>query len=213
MPHSPTPRSTSAGLVAAAPAVDSSDGRRGTTEVDRRSAEEAFRTHVLPQIPVLFGIARRLTTSPQDAEDLVQDTLVKAFRAIGTFDGRYARSWLLTILRNTNTNRLRKRMPDLLEDEWTTLGRMPAAGADGRDGPAELVAEGLSGEAVVAALEALPMHHRAVVALVDIDGLSYREAADVLGVPVGTVMSRLHRARAKLRRHVRSPSSLLEERE
>lgn len=200
MPPPPPSGSADRAHVTVAPAATPADAR-----------EVAFRTHVLPEIPVMYGIARRLTASPQDAEDLVQDTLVKAFRAIESFDGRYPRSWLLTILRNTNANRLRKRTPDLLEDEWTTLGRMPAEGADGRDGPAEVVADAMASQAVLDALRHLPPHYRAVVALVDIDGLAYREAAEVLGVPLGTVMSRLHRARAKLRRHVRSPVTPLED--
>ena len=154
----------------------------------------------MPELEVLYGVAMRLTRNPHDAEDVVQETLLRAYRAIDRFDGRYPRAWLLTILRNTNINRARKRTPDLLRDEQRTLGVLPAAGADGRDGgAAETALASIPDDSIVEALQRLSDDHRAVVALVDIDGLSYREAAEVLDVPIGTVMSRLHRARNKLR--------------
>ena len=162
--------------------------------------DEAFRKYVVPELEVLYGVAMRLTRDPHDAEDVVQDTLLRAYRAIDRFDGRYPRAWLLTILRNTNINRARKRKPDLLRDEQRTLGALPASGADGRDGgAAETALAGIPDDSIVEALQRLSDDHRAVVALVDIDGLSYREAAEVLDIPIGTVMSRLHRARNKLR--------------
>lgn len=154
----------------------------------------------MPELEVLYGVAMRLTHDPHDAEDLVQETVLRAYRAIDRFDGRYPRAWLLTILRNANINRARKRTPDLLIDEQRTLGALPARGADGRaDGAAEDALNRIPDDTLVDALERLSDDHRAVLALVDIDGLSYREAAEVLDVPIGTVMSRLHRARNKLR--------------
>jgi RNA polymerase sigma-70 factor (ECF subfamily) len=170
---------------------------RPETHDDEREA--AFRTYVVPELEVLYGVAMRLTRDPHDAEDVVQETLLRAYRAIDRFDGQYPRAWLLTILRNTNINRARKRKPDLLHDEERTLGQLPAEGADGRDGPAETVLSQIPDDTIVDALQRLSDDHRAVVALVDIDGLSYREAAELLDVPIGTVMSRLHRARRKLR--------------
>jgi len=153
----------------------------------------------MPELQVLYSVAMRLTRNPYDAEDVVQETLLRAFRALDSFDGRYPRAWLLTILRNTNINRVRKRTPDLLRDEERTLGALPARGADGREGAAEIALERIPDDAVVDALKRLSDDHRAVVALVDIDGLTYQEAADILDIPIGTVMSRLHRARRKLR--------------
>lgn len=169
----------------------------GITQAQAR--EDALRRYVLPELDVLYGVAMRLTGNPHDAEDMVQETLLRAYRSIDRFDGRHPRAWLLTILRNANINRARKRTPDLMHDEDRTLATIPARGADGRDGPAELVVERIPDAAVVDALRRLSIDHRAVVVLVDIDGLSYREAAEVLDVPVGTVMSRLHRARHKIR--------------
>lgn len=91
-------------------------------EPARREAEAptsttaAFAVYVLPQVEVLYRVARSLTGQPADAEDLVQDTLLRAFRAIEGFDGRHPRAWLLTILRNTEHNRHRRRRPVLLDD-------------------------------------------------------------------------------------------------
>jgi RNA polymerase sigma-70 factor, ECF subfamily len=178
---------------------NSSRDSLGDASEHRRHA--AFREFVLPELDVLLRVARRLTRDTDEAEDLVQDALVRAFRALDRFDGRYPRAWLLTILRNTHYNRLRKRRPDLLDEE--AVQRLPASGADGRlDGTAERAMHEHFDPEVRAALRSLSARHRSVIALVDLDGLSYREAADLLEVPVGTVMSRLHRARAKVRVHL-----------
>lgn len=168
------------------------------THVSDDQRQAAFREYVVPELDVMLRVARRLTRDANEAEDLVQDALVRAFRAIDRFDGRYPRAWLLTILRNTHVNRLRKRRPDLLEDEL--VQRLPARGADGReDGTSEQALQGSFDPLVKDALRNLSANHRAVIALVDLDGLTYQEAAQVLEVPVGTVMSRLHRARHKVR--------------
>ena len=161
-------------------------------------SDARFREQVLAELDVLYRVARRLTGDPNDAEDLVQDVLVRAYRAFDRFDGRYPRAWLLTILRNTHVNQLRKRRPDLLEDE--VAQRLPARGQEGRqDGTPEQAFQDELDPVVREALAALSPKHRSVIALVDLDELSYQEAADVLDVPVGTVMSRLHRARRKVR--------------
>lgn len=165
------------------------------------SRDRRFREQVLSELPVLLRVARRLTGSAVDAEDLVQDTLVRALRAFDRFDGRYPRAWLLTILRNTHRNHVRKLRPDLMDDE--VAGRLPGRGASGQlDGVADLALHDELDPVVREALASLSTKHRAVIALVDLDGLTYQEAAGVLGVPVGTVMSRLHRARAKVRGHL-----------
>lgn len=162
------------------------------------SKRAAFATYVVPEIDVLLRVAHTFVPRPADAEDLVQDTLLRAFAAINSFDGRHPRAWLLTIMRNTQMNRTRRRRPQLLDDPDHTMDRL-ADEEDARTGP-EAVVVGAAFDAVVAeGLDALADRLRRVVELVDVDGLSYAEAAEVLGVPVGTVMSRLHRARARLR--------------
>ncbi|MGH9262987.1 MAG: RNA polymerase sigma factor [Acidimicrobiales bacterium] len=161
------------------------------------SDDEAFTRYVLPEVEVLLRVALSRTGNPADAEDLVQDTLLRAYRAIGRFDGTYPRAWLLTILRNAQANRARRRRPLLL--------RNPDAGQhlpEGRDAvpSAETLVVGQAFDATVEdAVARLPTRFRQVVELVDIDGLTYQEAADVLAVPIGTVMSRLHRARHRIR--------------
>jgi RNA polymerase sigma-70 factor, ECF subfamily len=162
---------------------------------------DAFRRYVVPELPVLLGVARRITGDPTDAEDLVQETLIRAYRAIDRFDGRHPRAWLLTILRNTWRNMNRRARPHLLDKDEDILS-VPATGADGRGGAEEQVLDGVLEAELAAALQNLSPNHRAVVVLVDVDGLTYQEAADVLGLPTGTVMSRLHRARKRLRKRL-----------
>ena len=169
----------------------------GSRRVARtKTNEEAFERHVLPEIEVLLRVAQSMTRNHAEAEDLVQDTLIRAYRGIGRFDGRYPRAWLLTILRNTHINRNRRRRPELLRDQDATFERLASdASTDQAD---VFVEQTIDGE-ILAALDELSDDFRRVVELVDIDGLSYPEAAEVLGIPVGTVMSRLHRARRRIR--------------
>jgi len=156
-----------------------------------------FNEHVLPQLEILYRTARSLTRSSSDAEDLVQETLLRAFRAIERFDGRYPRAWLLTIMRNANINRARKKTPDLLDDPDLTFERSTRF-AD-NDTPEDDVVEPIFDAVVQEAFDRLPDDFRNVVELVDLNGLAYAEAAELLDVPVGTVMSRLHRARKRIR--------------
>lgn len=173
-----------------------SDESRTSTTGAMPRASTPFETVVVPHLAVLLRVARSLTADPHDAEDLVQDTLVRALRSLATFDGAHPRAWLLTIMRNANVNRHRRRRPGLLP------GRDDLSGEADRRNPAAPAAEdvALAGARWLDdALGRLPPRHRRVVHLVDVAGLTYDEAAAVLGVPVGTVMSRLHRARRRLR--------------
>lgn len=160
------------------------------------TGDTAFERFVLPEIEVLLRVANSLTRNHAEAEDLVQDTLIRAYRGIDGFDGRHPRAWLLTILRNTHINRNRRRRPELLRDPDAAFDRLAAAPSD--DEADATVDHELDVE-IVRALDALDDRFRRVIELVDIDGLSYAEAAEVLAVPVGTVMSRLHRARSRIR--------------
>lgn len=164
-----------------------------------RTPQQAFTESVVPEIEVLYRVALCMTEQPADAQDLVQDTLLRAYRSIETFDGRHPRAWLLTILRNTEHNRHRRQRPQLLNDPDD-----PAALAtlDPDQSPEDLLTNGLFDTEVHHAFLALPEKYRHALALVDIEGLSYADAAVKLDVPVGTVMSRLHRARAQIRRHL-----------
>ncbi len=161
--------------------------------------EAAFKTHVLPEVDVMYRVAMSLTRNRADAEDLVQDSLIRAYRAVDRFDGRHPRAWLLTILRNTHINRNRRRRPELLRDPDGELDRLATTSAGDEFDPEAVVVAPVFDSHVIEALEALPGKFRTAVELVDLAGLSYQEAADQLDVPVGTVMSRLHRARRRMR--------------
>ena len=160
-----------------------------------------FDAFVGPHLPVLLRVAGSLCRNPHDAEDLVQDTLICAFKGLDGFNGAYPRAWLLTIMRNANINRHRRQRPGLLRDATDLEGV-----ADRRNPPA-LSAEDVATAHTPApwiadALECLSPRHLQVVQLVDVDGLTYDEAAAALGIPAGTVMSRLHRARYRMRAHL-----------
>lgn len=159
--------------------------------------QDAFARYVRPELEVLYRAALTLTGQPADAEDLVQETVIRAYRALERFDGRHPRAWLLTIMRHAQVNQNRRRRPRLLDDsdEWERF----AAGTSTQAGPEEIVVGNTFDWAVEIAFSALPTKQQRVVELVDIDGLTYGEAAQVLGVKEGTVMSRLHRARTRIR--------------
>ncbi len=149
---------------------------------------------VVPEVPVLLRVAVTLTGQPADAEDLVQETLLRAWRSLDSFDGAHPRAWLLTVLRNTEINRHRRRRPELLDDPNNPGDECLAAPS------AEQQVLDRAFDAVVeAGLLDLPVAVRTVLVLIDIDGLTYAEAATALGVPEGTVTSRLHRGRRRIR--------------
>lgn len=161
-------------------------------------ADAAFEQYVLPEMAILLRVATSITRDPVDAEDLVQETVLRAYRAIERFDGRHPRAWLLTIMRNAQINRVRRKRPELLRDPDATMARLADDGEGGES--AESLVVGATFDAVVEqAYRSLPEKFRVVVELVDLNGLAYQEAADLLDIPVGTVMSRLHRARNRIR--------------
>lgn len=177
------------------------DGVERSAISEDAARQAAFARYVLPEIDVLYRVALSITAQPADAEDLVQDTLLRAFRSIERFDGSHPRAWLLTILRNAEINRHRRRRPELLDDPGVQLEHVAGPGPFGQQvaGPEQVVVESGFDAVIDAAYTALPLAHRQVVRLVDVDGLTYAEAARTLGVPEGTVMSRLHRARKNIR--------------
>ena len=157
--------------------------------------DRAFEQYVLPEVEVMLRVARSLTRNHADAEDLVQDTLIRAYKAIGRFDGRHPR--------NTHINRNRRRRPELLRDPDVQLERAAQTPEDDDATRPDRFIDFEFDAEVESALGSLSEPFAEVVELVDIDGLAYAEAAEVLGIPVGTVMSRLHRARKKIRQELR----------
>jgi RNA polymerase sigma-70 factor (ECF subfamily) len=159
--------------------------------------DAAFERWVVPHLETLYRVGLAITGNHAEAEDLVQDSLIRAYRGLDGFDGANPRGWLLTILRNTHLNRHRRRRPGLLADP-DSIDRYAAAGPGADDEALTAVFDAR----VEQALATLPAPQRTVIELVDVDGLSYREAAEVLDVAVGTVMSRLHRGRRRIRRRL-----------
>ncbi len=183
--------------VAEAPRVEVPPGYPEPAQaIPGETADELFNRLILPEMEVMWRVALSITRNAADAEDVVQESLLRAYRAIETFDGRYPRAWLLTILRNTERNRHRRRRPELLSDPEIAEERGPATESDAVERYAE---DREFDDAVAQSLLKLPENFRQIIELVDIDGLSYQEAADLLDVPLGTVMSRLHRARRRIR--------------
>ncbi len=168
--------------------------------VDEASRKSTFREVVEPEIEVLLRVAGSLTANQADAEDLVQETLVRAYRALDRFDGRHPRAWLLTILRNTSSNLHRRQRPGLIGDWESLRAARPAFGHAQQPSAEDAFVDGELGAELDAAVRGLDPRFRATLVLVDIHDLSYAEAASVLGIPVGTVMSRLSRARGRLRK-------------
>ncbi len=157
----------------------------------------------LVHLDALHRVALRLTRNRAEAEDVVQETCLRAFRAFDRFDpGTNCRAWLFTILRNVFFNRVRNQGREVLETEVGSLDAVGAAIDTGveRGNPEEQFLQSVLHGDVDRAIRTLPLTFREAVVLVDLEGLSYREAAEVLGCPVGTVMSRLSRGRALLRR-------------
>jgi len=157
------------------------------------SAPPTFEQHLLPHMDAAYNLARWLLRDPHDAEDAVQEACLRAFRAIGRFRGSDGRPWLLAIVRNVCYSQLRRNRsePEPFDDE--------AHGSTHDPAEANAVAwREVKGELLRQGLERLPAEFREAIVLREIEGLSYREVAEISEIPVGTVMSRLARARRRL---------------
>jgi RNA polymerase sigma-70 factor (ECF subfamily) len=167
---------------------------------------ERFERDVLPLLPSLYGAALRMTRNPADAEDLLQETTLRAYRGFGTFqEGTNLKAWLYRILTNSfiNTYRKRQREPQTVEgpedvDEWFLFDRLGSRSVE--RSAEEDVLEKIPDADVKEALETIPENFRMAVLLADVEGFSYKEIAEITDVPIGTVMSRLHRGRKALER-------------
>ena len=162
----------------------------------------------MEHMPSLYSAAMRMTRNPADAEDLVQETYLKAYRAFESFqEGTNLKAWLYRILTNTfiNSYRSKKRRPEQTELDdvedlylYRRLGGLEAAAA-GRSAEEEVL-EHITETEVKEAIESLPEQFRMAVLLGDVEGFSYKEIAEILDIPIGTVMSRLHRGRKALQK-------------
>lgn len=157
---------------------------------------EPFEQVVLSHLDAAYNLARWLVRSPGDADDVVQEACLRALRFFDGFRGGDSRSWLLKIVRNTCYTWLRKNRPAETADEFDERMHTPEGAMETPE--AKLISQSESTR-VRRALEALPAAFREVLVLREIEGLSYKEIADVTGAPMGTVMSSLSRARQKMR--------------
>jgi len=167
---------------------------------DRRAR---FEQDVVPFMGQLYPAALRMTKNASDAEDLVQETIAKAYAGFHQFrPGTNLRAWLYRILANTFINTYRKRRREPAAALGTDVGDWPD-GADRLAGPARSAEaealDRLSDSEILGALRDLPEDFRMAIYLADIEGYPYREVAEMMGTPIGTVMSRLHRGRGRLR--------------
>jgi RNA polymerase sigma-70 factor, ECF subfamily len=157
-------------------------------------------------MPQLYSAALRMTRNPADAEDLVQETYLKAYRGFASFtEGTNLKAWLYRILTNTyiNSYRAAARRPQISDvedvEDLYLYRRLASDGRDGRSAEDEAL-DSFTDDEVKAAIESLPETFRMAVLLADVEGFSYKEIAEITGVPIGTVMSRIHRGRRALQK-------------
>jgi RNA polymerase sigma-70 factor (ECF subfamily) len=188
-------------------AVVSEAAQSPPATADQRRLDERFEREALPLLNEMYAGALRLTRNPADAEDLLQEAYLRAYRGFSTFrEGTNLRAWLYRILTNAFINMYRKRqrepqtVPDEEVPDWYLYEKL---GGEGAEASAETqVLESLPDEDVQEALAALPEQFRLAVLLADVEGFSYKEIAEILDVPIGTVMSRLHRGRRALEKRL-----------
>jgi RNA polymerase sigma-70 factor (ECF subfamily) len=154
-----------------------------------------FERAILPHLDAAYNLARWLTRNDHDAEDVVQEACLRAHQFFGGFHGADGRAWLLTVVRNTCYTWLDRNRPRTLA---TTFDEDKHSTADPGLSPPRLAEQGEYRELLRQALERLPPEYREVIVLRELEGLSYKDIAGIAGIPLGTVMSRLARARERL---------------
>ena len=170
--------------------------------------QAVFSDLAMEYMPALYTAALRMTRNPADAEDLVQETYLKAYRAFASFEqGTNLKAWLYRILTNTyiNTYRAKKRRPEIadvedIEDLYLYRRLAQSEAADAGYSAEDRALERITDTEVKAAIEGLPEAFRIPVILADVEGFSYKEIAEITDVPIGTVMSRIHRGRKALQK-------------
>lgn len=167
---------------------------------DDREKKAQFEAEAVVHLDALFGLALRLTGGDEArAQDLVQESVLKAYRAWGDFElGTNCRAWLMTILRNTFINEFRRAQRRPSSVDFDEVAERPLFESLQEEDPEGRFFDRLIDEEVIGAIDALPDDFRLPVVLSDLEGLSYQEISEIMGIPVGTVKSRLFRARKRL---------------
>lgn len=189
--------------------------RKPATEAPPSRARDPFADELLTHMDTMFSVASRMTRGASEAEDLVQDTVLKAIRAKDQFEpGTNLKAWLLRIMTNTFINKYRRGgmervvfegpSADALVDNWTSASSMRAV----RDPETQALTPLIEAE-LSKALDELPEEFRVAVMLSDVEELSYKEIAEIMGCPIGTVMSRLHRGRKLLQGKLKEHAEVL----
>lgn len=164
--------------------------------MDNEARLELFEQTISPHLPAAYNLARWLTRNEQDAEDVVQEAFLRAFSAFDHFRGGDGRPWILAIVRNTCFTWMKRNKNSL---EAVAFEESHHSDPDAGINPEELVLRAADRQRVREAVESLPLEYREAIVLREMEGLSYKEIAGIAGVPLGTVMSRLARARNLLR--------------
>jgi RNA polymerase sigma-70 factor (ECF subfamily) len=171
--------------------------------------QERFQRDAIPLLDSLYGAALRMTRNPQDAEDLVQETMLRAYRAFDRFEpGTNLKAWLFRILTNAyiNTYRKKQREPQKVSsddvEEFDLYRELKNHDPDYAATPESIVLDSLVDSDITEAIDDLPEQFRLAVILSDVEGFSYAEMAEIMDVPMGTVMSRLHRGRKALQKRL-----------
>lgn len=164
---------------------------------------EIFDTEFMPHVDSMYSFAYRLTFDSDDAKDLVQDTYMKAFRFINSFQrGTNAKAWLFRILKNSFINEFRKKSKQPAKVDYNEVEQFYNSDDAGENITTDLRVETVQhmiGDEISGALNAIPVDFRTVIILSDLEGFTYEEMAKILDIPIGTVRSRLHRARNMLK--------------
>lgn len=180
----------------------------GKEKLSKAEAERVFQEELMPHVNAMYNFAYRLTFDSDDSKDLVQETYLKAYRFINSFEqGSNAKAWLFRILKNSFINSYRKQQKEPakvdyqeVESYYNSERTFSSATEDLR---VETVKD-LMGDEVTTALNGLPVDFRTVIILCDIEDFTYEEMAAILDIPIGTVRSRLHRARNMLKENLRT---------
>ncbi|GIV34836.1 MAG: RNA polymerase sigma factor RpoE [Chitinophagales bacterium] len=172
-------------------------------DITKKKKDELFEREMLPHINALYNFAFHLTYNEEDARDLVQETFLKAYRFLNSYEeGTNAKAWLFKILKNAFINEYRRKSREPAKVDYEEVAAYQDLDDAKLAGSLDLrqeVFQGMIGDEVTRAINALPVDFRTVILLCDIEGFTYEEIAKIVDIPIGTVRSRLHRAREMLK--------------